>query len=53
MLIDENQFKKPDIPDNEWKNILQLSECKFGKNQNQRFVGIAQKMSDSPKDIER
>jgi len=52
-IIDENQFKKPDINDNDWKMIVQLSEYKFGKNQNQRFNGLAQKMSESPKDIER
>jgi len=41
------------MADADWKNIIQLSEYKFGKNQNQRFSGLAQKMSDTSKDIER
>lgn len=42
------------MSDSDWKNILQLSEYKFGKGGgNQRFAGLAQKMSENPKDIER
>jgi hypothetical protein len=52
--IDETILKKPEIiSDEEWKNVLHLTEFKFGKAANQKFVNLATKMSEMPKDIER
>jgi len=51
--VDESQYRKPDIPDQAWKNILQLNEMKFGRTQSPKFSGIAQKFSDNPQEVER
>jgi len=41
------------VPDQAWKNVLQLNEMKFGRTQSPKFSGIAQKFSDNPQEVER
>jgi len=52
-IVEDTTAKRPDIDENNWKSIIQLSEYKFGKGLNQKFAGLAQKMSENGKDIEK